>query len=77
MREAESKKSAEICFFALKITKNAIFQQYFALLDYNDPCPPSDRGRGEGSAGDKFRFSGTQETVEGAGANVPGSLQIF
>ena len=24
---------------------------------------------GEGSAGDKFRVSGTQETVEGAGAN--------
>ncbi|MBQ0024587.1 MAG: hypothetical protein KBT00_02530 [Bacteroidales bacterium] len=27
------------------------------------------QGQGEGSAGDKFRFSGTQETVEGAGAN--------
>ena len=26
-------------------------------------------GEGEGSAGDKFRVSGTQETVEGAGAN--------
>ena len=26
-------------------------------------------GRGKGSAGDKFRVSGTQETVEGAGAN--------
>ena len=34
-------------------------------------------GQGEGSAGDKFRVSGTQETVEGAGANVPGSPQIF
>ena len=30
--------------------------------------PPA-TGRGEGSAGDKFRVSGTQETVEGAGAN--------
>ena len=29
---------------------------------------PRPRG-GEGSAGDKFRVSGTQETVEGAGAN--------
>ncbi|MCQ2170833.1 MAG: hypothetical protein MJY48_04660 [Bacteroidales bacterium] len=27
------------------------------------------QGQGEGSAGDKFRVSGTQETVEGAGAN--------
>ena len=35
------------------------------------------QGQGEGSAGDKSRVSGTQETVEGAGANVPGSLQIF
>ena len=26
-------------------------------------------GEGEGSAVDKFRVSGTQETVEGAGAN--------
>ena len=26
-------------------------------------------GEGEGAAGDKFRVSGTQETVEGAGAN--------
>ena len=26
-------------------------------------------GQGEGSAGDKFRVSGTQETVEGAGAH--------
>ena len=26
-------------------------------------------GEGEGSAGDKVRVSGTQETVEGAGAN--------
>ena len=26
-------------------------------------------GQGEGSAGGKFRVSGTQETVEGAGAN--------
>ncbi|MCQ2179962.1 MAG: hypothetical protein MJY91_07675 [Bacteroidales bacterium] len=34
-------------------------------------------GEGEGSAGDKFRVSGTQETVEGAGANVPGAPQII
>ena len=27
------------------------------------------QGQGEGSAGDKLRVSGTQETVEGAGAN--------
>ena len=33
--------------------------------------------QGEGSAGDKFRVSGTQETVEGAGANVPGIPQII
>ena len=26
-------------------------------------------GEGEGSAGDKFRVSGTQETVEGAGVS--------
>ena len=26
-------------------------------------------GQGEGSAGDKFRVSGTQETVEGAGVS--------
>ena len=26
-------------------------------------------GRGKGSAGDKFRVSGTKEMVEGAGAN--------
>ena len=26
-------------------------------------------GKREGSAGDKFRVSGTQETVEGSGAN--------
>ena len=33
-------------------------------------------GEGEGSAGDKFRVSGTQETVEGAGANeVSGVLR--
>ena len=33
-------------------------------------------GQGEGSAGDKFRVSGTQETVEGAGANeVSGVLE--
>ena len=33
-------------------------------------------GQGEGSAGDKFRVSGTQETVEGAGANeVSGVLR--
>ena len=31
--------------------------------------PPPGHGEGEGSAGDKFRVSGTQETVEGAGAN--------
>ena len=34
-------------------------------------------GQGEGSAGDKFRISGMQETVEGAGAKVPGSQHIF
>ena len=34
------------------------------------------QGQGEGSAGDKFRVSGTQETVEGAGANeVSGVLE--
>ncbi len=27
------------------------------------------QGQGEGSAGDKFRVSGTQETGEGAGAH--------
>ena len=31
--------------------------------------PEGGHGEGEGSAVDKFRVSGTQETVEGAGAN--------
>ena len=33
------------------------------------PVPSAFEGVGEGSAGDKFRVSGTKETVEGAGAN--------
>ena len=33
------------------------------------PVPSAVEGAGEGSAGDKFRVSGTKEMVEGAGAN--------
>ena len=33
------------------------------------PVPNAVEGAGEGSAGDKFRVSGTKEMVEGAGAN--------
>ena len=46
------------------------------MVGIAEACPPPDTGRGEGSAGDKFRVSGTQETVEGAGANeVSGVLR--
>ena len=43
-------------------------QQCGMLLPLRGVATPG-HGEGEGSAGDKFRVSGTQETVEGAGAN--------
>ena len=33
-------------------------------------------GAGEGSAGDKFRVSGTKEMVEGAGANKESGVRV-
>ena len=44
-------------------------QQCGQQLPLRGVSPPG-HGQGEGSAGDKFRVSGTQETVEGAGASV-------
>ena len=39
------------------------------MVGIAEACPPPDTVEGEGSAGDKFRVSGTQETVEGAGVS--------
>ena len=40
------------------------------------PVPSAIEGVGKGSAGDKFRVSGTQETVEGAGANKESGVPL-
>ena len=38
--------------------------------------PSAFEGAGEGSAGDKFRVSGTQEMAEGAGANKESGVRV-
>ena len=45
--------------------------EVFKLPEKGEPflVPSAFEGAGEGSAGDKFRVSGTQEMAEGAGAN--------
>ena len=52
-------------FHELSVAQSAAMRRQLPLRGVSTPG----HGQGEGSAGDKFRVSGTQETVEGAGAS--------